>query len=123
MVATVSPSLFCSIDLCHAMCCISVFLVRDGKVRKSVERIFTIWEERSVYSEDLIAQFKSGLNKKEREREREKEKQKEKEKEREREKEKEREKQKETQPPPGWFATCSRDVFIMLKGALLYCQV
>lgn len=80
-------------------CALSLFMVRDGKVRKSVERIFTIWEERSVYSAELIAQFKAGLNKKEREREREKEKQKEKEKER----EKEREKQKETQPPPGWL--------------------
>ncbi|CAL8290548.1 unnamed protein product [Merluccius merluccius] len=82
----------------------AAYLIKDGKVRKSVERIFTIWEERSVYSEELIAQFKAGLNKKDREREREKERQKEKEKEKEKEKkekkEKEKEKEKETQPPP-----------------------
>ncbi|XP_031708845.1 regulation of nuclear pre-mRNA domain-containing protein 2 isoform X1 [Anarrhichthys ocellatus] len=77
--------------------------IRDGKVRKSVERIFTIWEERSVYPEEVIAQFKAGFNKKEKEREKQKEKQKEKEKEkkekeREKEKEKEKEKQKETPP-------------------------
>ncbi|XP_056157751.1 regulation of nuclear pre-mRNA domain-containing protein 2 [Lampris incognitus] len=64
-------------------------LVKDGKVRKSVERIFSIWEERSVYPEELIAQFKAGLNKKDKEREREKERQKEKEK-----------KEKETLLPP-----------------------
>ncbi|XP_029928264.1 regulation of nuclear pre-mRNA domain-containing protein 2-like isoform X2 [Myripristis murdjan] len=65
-------------------------LVKDGKVRKSVERIFSIWEERSVYPEELIAQFKAGLNKKDREREREKE----------RQKEKEKEKGKESPPIP-----------------------
>lgn len=43
-------------------------------MRKSVERIFTIWEERSVYPEEVIAQFKSGMNKKEKEREKPKEK-------------------------------------------------
>ncbi|KAJ3598415.1 hypothetical protein NHX12_001925 [Muraenolepis orangiensis] len=86
-------------------CLCVVFMVRDVKVRRSVERIFTIWEERSVYSEELIAQFKAGLSRKDREREREKEKQKEKEKVKEREKEKEKEKkeqekEKETPPPP-----------------------
>lgn len=43
-------------------------------MRKSVERIFTIWEERSVYPEEVIAQFKAGINKKEKEREKPKEK-------------------------------------------------
>lgn len=46
-------------------------------MRKSVERIFTIWEERSVYPEEIIAQFKAGMNKKEKEREKPKEKEKE----------------------------------------------
>ncbi|XP_041843283.1 regulation of nuclear pre-mRNA domain-containing protein 2 [Melanotaenia boesemani] len=55
-------------------------LIKDGKVRKSVERIFTIWEERSIYPEEVIAQFKANLNKKEKEREKQKEKEKEKEK-------------------------------------------
>lgn len=54
-----------------------VLFARDGKVRKSVERIFTIWEERSVYPEEVIAQFKAGINKKEKEREKPKEKEKE----------------------------------------------
>nr|XP_020473229.1 regulation of nuclear pre-mRNA domain-containing protein 2 isoform X2 [Monopterus albus] len=54
-------------------------LIKDGKVRKSVERIFSIWEERSVYPEEVIAQFKASLNKKEKEREKQKEKEKEKE--------------------------------------------
>ncbi|XP_041650451.1 regulation of nuclear pre-mRNA domain-containing protein 2 isoform X2 [Cheilinus undulatus] len=67
-------------------------LIKDGKVRKSVERIFQIWEERSVYPEDVISQFKAGLNKKEKEREKQKEKEKE------REKEKVKEKEKETPP-------------------------
>ncbi|KAJ8289983.1 hypothetical protein GJAV_G00007420 [Gymnothorax javanicus] len=40
-------------------------LVKDGKVRKSVERIFSIWEERSVYPDELIAELKAGLVKKE----------------------------------------------------------
>lgn len=72
---------------------------RDGKVRKSVERIFSIWEERSVYPEEVIAQFKAGLNRKEKEREKPKEKEKDKEKEREKEKEKE----KVAQPGKGKF--------------------
>ncbi|XP_026172559.1 regulation of nuclear pre-mRNA domain-containing protein 2-like isoform X2 [Mastacembelus armatus] len=55
-------------------------LIKDGKVRKSVERIFSIWEERSVYPEEVIAQFKASLTKKEKEREKQKEKEKEKEK-------------------------------------------
>lgn len=49
-----------------------VWFVRDGKVRKSVERIFTIWEERSVYPEEVIAQFKAGINKKDKEKPKEK---------------------------------------------------
>ncbi|CAJ1062340.1 regulation of nuclear pre-mRNA domain-containing protein 2 isoform X1 [Xyrichtys novacula] len=64
-------------------------LIKDGKVRRSVERIFVIWEERSVYPEEVIAQFKANLNKKEKEREKQKEKEKEKEKEKVKEKEKE----------------------------------
>ncbi|KAJ8378617.1 hypothetical protein AAFF_G00238290 [Aldrovandia affinis] len=39
-------------------------LVKDGKVRKSVERILTIWEERSVYPEELISELRAGLTKK-----------------------------------------------------------
>lgn len=62
---------------CPLTCC----LARDPKVRKSVERIFTIWEERNVYPEELITQLKANLAKKERERE--------------------KEKAKETPPPPG----------------------
>lgn len=59
------------------------FSVRDGKVRKSVERIFSIWEERNVYPEEVIAQFKASLHKKDKEREKQKEKEKEKQKEKE----------------------------------------
>ncbi|XP_023258106.1 regulation of nuclear pre-mRNA domain-containing protein 2-like isoform X3 [Seriola lalandi dorsalis] len=59
----------------------AILLIKDGKVRKSVERIFSIWEERSVYPEEVIAQFKASFNKKEKEREKHKEKEKEKEKE------------------------------------------
>ncbi|KAJ8273482.1 hypothetical protein GJAV_G00102090 [Gymnothorax javanicus] len=36
-------------------------LVKDPKVRKSVERILTIWEERSVYPEELISEIRAGL--------------------------------------------------------------
>uniref|UniRef100_H3AN60 Regulation of nuclear pre-mRNA domain-containing protein 2 n=1 Tax=Latimeria chalumnae TaxID=7897 RepID=H3AN60_LATCH len=36
-------------------------LVKDASIRKSVERIFTIWEERNVYPEETIASFKAGL--------------------------------------------------------------
>ncbi len=71
------------------------FIVRDGKVRKSVERIFSIWEERSVYPEEVIAQLKGSLNKKEKEREKQKE--------REKEKGKEKGKEKETSPANGQF--------------------
>ncbi|KAK5599876.1 hypothetical protein CRENBAI_014475 [Crenichthys baileyi] len=59
----------------------AALLIKDGKVRKSVERIFSIWEERNVYPEEVIAQFKAGLHKKEKEREKQKEKEKEKQKE------------------------------------------
>ncbi|XP_029307924.1 regulation of nuclear pre-mRNA domain-containing protein 2 [Cottoperca gobio] len=38
--------------------------IRDVKVRRSVERIFTIWQERSVYPEEVIAQFKAGMKQK-----------------------------------------------------------
>ncbi|CAB1334521.1 unnamed protein product, partial [Coregonus sp. 'balchen'] len=50
----------------------AALMVKDPKVRKSVERIFTIWEERNVYPEELITQLKANLARKEREREREK---------------------------------------------------
>ncbi|XP_039623464.1 regulation of nuclear pre-mRNA domain-containing protein 2-like isoform X2 [Polypterus senegalus] len=43
----------------------AALLVRDPSVRKSVERIFTIWEERNVYPEELISELKVGLGKKE----------------------------------------------------------
>ncbi|XP_023685788.1 regulation of nuclear pre-mRNA domain-containing protein 2 [Paramormyrops kingsleyae] len=43
----------------------AALLVKDAKVRKSVERIFTIWEERNVYPEELITELKSSLAKKE----------------------------------------------------------
>ncbi|XP_069551976.1 regulation of nuclear pre-mRNA domain-containing protein 2-like isoform X1 [Brachyistius frenatus] len=59
----------------------ATLLIKDGKVRKSVERILTIWEERSVYPEEVISKFKAGMNKREKEREKQKEKEKEKEKE------------------------------------------
>ncbi|KAI5087303.1 regulation of nuclear pre-mRNA domain-containing protein 2 [Silurus meridionalis] len=35
--------------------------VKDSKVRRSVDRILSIWEERNVYSEELINQLKGGL--------------------------------------------------------------
>ncbi|KAK3525048.1 hypothetical protein QTP86_014159 [Hemibagrus guttatus] len=35
--------------------------VKDSKVRKSVDRILSIWEERNVYSEEFIIQLKGGL--------------------------------------------------------------
>lgn len=82
-------SLSASTEMCHVVFLIAVS--RDGKVRKSVERIFTIWEERSVYPEEVIAQFKASLNKKEKEREKQKE--------------KEKEKEKETPPANGQFVT------------------
>lgn len=56
-----------------------------------MDRIFSIWEERSVYPEEVIAQFKAGLNRKEKEREKPKE------------KEKEKEKEKVAQPANGTF--------------------
>ncbi|XP_028835325.1 regulation of nuclear pre-mRNA domain-containing protein 2 isoform X2 [Denticeps clupeoides] len=43
----------------------AALLVRDGKVRKSVERIFSIWQERNVYPEELITELKICLTKKE----------------------------------------------------------
>lgn len=75
------------------MLCLSFCYLRDGKVRKSVERIFSIWEERSVYPEEVIAQFKASLNKKEKEREKPKP------------KEKEKEKEKEPPPANGQYVT------------------
>ena len=82
-----------SIEVCYVV--FSFVTVRDGKVRKSVERIFSIWEERSVYPEEVIAQFKASLNKKEKEREKQRE--------------KEKEKEKETPPANGWFVTSHVD--------------
>lgn len=43
----------------------ALFGCRDAKVRKSVERIFNIWQERSVYPEELITELKANLQKKE----------------------------------------------------------
>lgn len=78
--------------LLRCACCLVVFFfflsVRDGKVRKSVERIFTIWEERSVYPEEVISQLKANLNKKEGDK---------------KEREKPKEKEKETPPANGQF--------------------
>ncbi|CAH2326910.1 regulation of nuclear pre-mRNA domain-containing 2 isoform X1 [Pelobates cultripes] len=37
-------------------------LVRDQSVSKSIERIFKIWEERNVYTEDTIASFRAALS-------------------------------------------------------------
>lgn len=37
---------------------------RDSKVRKSVERILTIWDERSVYPEELISELRAGVARK-----------------------------------------------------------
>ncbi|XP_055486313.1 LOW QUALITY PROTEIN: regulation of nuclear pre-mRNA domain-containing protein 2-like [Leucoraja erinacea] len=36
-------------------------LVRDPSIRKSVDRIFTIWEQRSVYPEELIVDLRAAL--------------------------------------------------------------
>ncbi|XP_061675220.1 regulation of nuclear pre-mRNA domain-containing protein 2 isoform X2 [Syngnathoides biaculeatus] len=54
----------------------AALLIKDAKVRKSVERILSIWEERSVYPEELLTQLKANLHKKEKEREKQKEKEK-----------------------------------------------
>ncbi|XP_013860156.1 regulation of nuclear pre-mRNA domain-containing protein 2, partial [Austrofundulus limnaeus] len=78
----------------------AVLLIKDGKVRKSVERIFTIWEERNVYPEEVIAKLKTNLNKKEKDREKQKEKERDKQKEKEKEKEKQKQKEKEAPPAP-----------------------
>ncbi|XP_062393883.1 regulation of nuclear pre-mRNA domain-containing protein 2 [Sardina pilchardus] len=43
----------------------AALLVRDPKVHKSVERIFTIWQERNVYSEEFVTELKTNLVKKE----------------------------------------------------------
>ncbi|KAG5271100.1 hypothetical protein AALO_G00175880 [Alosa alosa] len=43
----------------------AALLVRDAKVHKSVERIFTIWQERNVYSEEFVTELKTNLVKKE----------------------------------------------------------
>ncbi|KAK5892294.1 hypothetical protein CesoFtcFv8_012686 [Champsocephalus esox] len=88
--------------------------IRDPKVRNSVERIFGIWEERSVYPKEVIAGFKAGINKKEKEREKQKEKEKERKKEKEKQKEKEKEKEKETPP-----ATAPANTKAALKSKIL----
>ncbi len=66
----------------------SLCVCRDAKVFRSVDRIFSIWQERNVYPEELISELKASLQKKEKEKEKEKEK-------------KEKEKVKEQQPSPG----------------------
>ncbi|XP_072094326.1 regulation of nuclear pre-mRNA domain-containing protein 2a isoform X2 [Mobula birostris] len=37
-------------------------LVRDPSIRKSIDRIFTIWEQRSVYPEELIVDLRAALD-------------------------------------------------------------
>ncbi|KAM9806073.1 regulation of nuclear pre-mRNA domain-containing protein 2-like isoform X2 [Syngnathus typhle] len=54
----------------------AALLIKDAKVRKSVERILSIWEERGVYPEELINQLKANLNKKEKDRDKQKDKEK-----------------------------------------------
>ncbi|TRY60753.1 hypothetical protein DNTS_029613 [Danionella cerebrum] len=83
----------------------AALLVKDAKVCKSVERIFSIWQERSVYPEELISELKAKLQKKEdkKQKDKEREKAKEKEKVKRKEKEKEKEKAKEQPPPDGKF--------------------
>ncbi|XP_051999754.1 LOW QUALITY PROTEIN: regulation of nuclear pre-mRNA domain-containing protein 2-like [Xyrauchen texanus] len=76
----------------------AALLVKDAKVWRSVDRIFSIWQERNVYPEELISELKANLQKKE-EKEKEKEKEKEREKAKQKEKAKEKAKEKE-QPPP-----------------------
>ncbi|KAL0985210.1 hypothetical protein UPYG_G00154130 [Umbra pygmaea] len=51
----------------------AALMVKDLKVRKSVERIFTIWEERNVYPEEVITQLKTNLARREKEKEKAKE--------------------------------------------------
>uniref|UniRef100_A0A9J8AHU9 Regulation of nuclear pre-mRNA domain-containing protein 2 n=1 Tax=Cyprinus carpio carpio TaxID=630221 RepID=A0A9J8AHU9_CYPCA len=63
----------------------AALLVKDAKVCKSVDRIFSIWQERNIYPEELISELKASLQKKEKEKEKEKEK---------------KEKVKEQQPSP-----------------------
>ncbi|XP_016342577.1 regulation of nuclear pre-mRNA domain-containing protein 2-like [Sinocyclocheilus anshuiensis] len=43
----------------------AALLVKDAKVCKSVDRIFSIWQERNVYPEELISELKASLQKKE----------------------------------------------------------
>lgn len=104
-------SLSANNKMCHVVLSFCI-IVRDGKVRKSVERIFSIWEERSVYPEEVISQFKASLNKKEREREKQKEKEKEK------EKDKEKDKEKEAQLANGQFVlfTLYPEVVMLIKS-------
>ncbi|XP_065102408.1 regulation of nuclear pre-mRNA domain-containing protein 2 [Paramisgurnus dabryanus] len=49
----------------------AALLVKDAKVSKSVDRIFSIWQERNVYPEELISELKANLQKKEKEKEKE----------------------------------------------------
>lgn len=44
---------------------ISFSATKDSKVNKAVLRILSIWEERSVYSEEFISQLRNGLVQKE----------------------------------------------------------
>ncbi|XP_026140602.1 regulation of nuclear pre-mRNA domain-containing protein 2-like isoform X2 [Carassius auratus] len=50
----------------------AALLVKDAKVCKSVDRIFSIWQERNIYPEELISELKASLQKKEKEKEKEK---------------------------------------------------
>ncbi len=71
----------------------------------SVDRIFSIWQERSVYPEELISELKASLQKKEKEKEK---------KEKLKEKEEKEEKLKEQQPSPGQFLSCTLPVFVIV---------
>lgn len=42
---------------------VSLFLLRDPSVSKSVERIFKIWEDRNVYPEEMIMALREALSK------------------------------------------------------------
>lgn len=85
-------STFCADTLCAC---------RDAKVCKSVDRIFSIWQERNVYPEELISELKTNLQKKDKE------------------KEKEKEKVKEQPPPPGQFLNCMLKSF---NARSVYCR-
>lgn len=76
----------------------SLCVCRDAKVCKSVDRIFSIWQERNIYPEELISELKASLQKKEKEKEK-------------------KEKVKDQQPSPGQFLSCTLPVSVIVaKG-------